>query len=352
VHFVRAQELTPQLEAQDVPAKPDASSFVFQSRAIRVAYSLPDKGSAGRASAQGTRGRLEFGEAHGDENPFYEFLPSRIIIVATVTTDLENFANSFENEAALRGRLAKLFSKLPTIQGTQVTHGPQEYGKDLVFYSQDGLGDWVLNACVVKNDKITGTADGQTGGRNVLVQAEQALDTPHINGAGQEESVAHVYIISPYECSQTTMRSIMGKLKGRSGQITFLCGRLLLEKFAKYWPEFVAFETTVVASYIMRLQRSFDETDPISFLMSQHQVLSAGRKSLAKVYVRQRFRRTLQEFALLIKSPFLGGLPRYVQSRKFPSLPIAFPWRPDCSGIPKRGTHRKYRMPNLPPLNF
>jgi hypothetical protein len=41
------------------------------------------------------------------------------------------------------------------IQGVEVPHGPQEYGKDIVFYSQDAIGDWILNACVVKNAKIT-----------------------------------------------------------------------------------------------------------------------------------------------------------------------------------------------------
>jgi len=221
-----------------------------------------------------------------------------------MTSDLQHFAESFRDEAELRERLAGLFPKMPAIQGLQVTHGTQEYGKDLIFYSQDAIGDWILNACVVKNDKITGSAEGPGSGRNVLVQVEQALDTPHIGTSGQEENVAHVYVISPYECPQTTMRSIRGRLQGRSGQVTFLCGRLLLEKFAKYWPEFVAFETTLIASYIARLQRNFDDTDPIAFLMTQHQVLSAGSKGLAKVYVRQRFRKFLQEFDLLVRPPY------------------------------------------------
>jgi hypothetical protein len=220
-----------------------------------------------------------------------------------VSSDLQRFAESFRTEADLRERLATLFSKMPGIQGVQITHGPQEYGKDIILYSQDAIGDWILNACVVKNDKITGAADGQTSGRNVMVQVEQALDTPHINASGRDESVARVYVISPYECPQTTMRSIQGKLQGTSGQVTFLCGRPLLEKFAKHWPEFIAFETTLVGSYIARLQRTFDDTDPIAFLMTQHQVLSAGSRGLAKVYVRQRFRKSLQEFELLVRAP-------------------------------------------------
>lgn len=219
------------------------------------------------------------------------------------TSELDHFTKSFPSESDLRERLATLFSKMSGIQGIAVTHGTQEYGKDIIFYSKDAMEGWILNACVVKNEKITGAADGNTSGRNVLTQAEQALDTPHINASGEEESVARVFVISPFECPPTTMRAVQGKLRGRSGQVTFLCGRQLLEKFAKHWPEFVAFETTLLGSYLARSQQTVGEADPITFLMAQHQILSAGGKGLSKVYVRQRFRKSLQEFQLVINVP-------------------------------------------------
>ena len=78
-----------------------------------------------------------------------------------MSSDVQRFAESFRNEAELRERLATLFSKFSNIQGVEVPHGPQEYGKDIVFYSQDAIGDWILNACVVKNAKITGAAEGE-----------------------------------------------------------------------------------------------------------------------------------------------------------------------------------------------
>jgi hypothetical protein len=216
-----------------------------------------------------------------------------------VDSELQQFIKSFPNEAQLRETLIKLFTRIPGITGIQHTHGTQEYGKDIIFYARDAIGDLILYACVVKNDKITGAADGQTSGRNVLIQVEQAFDTPHINPSGGEENVGHVYVVSPYECPQTTMRAIKGKLQPRSGQVTFLCGRLLFEKFAKYWGEYLAFETTILGSYLARLQRNFQEADPIAFLMNQHQIISSGSKDLVKVYVRQRFRKILQQFELM-----------------------------------------------------
>jgi hypothetical protein len=221
----------------------------------------------------------------------------------TIDSELEPFIKSFQNEADLREKLAVLFSKMRGIHGVQITHGQQEYGKDLVFYAKDALDDSILYACVVKKDKLSGAADGQGSARNVLNQVEEALDTPHLNPASQEEDVAYVYVISPYDCPQTTLRSIKGKLKSRAGQVKFLCGRLLLEKFAKHWPDYLSFETTLIGSYLARSQRTFDETDPVAFLLSQHQVGSKGSTTLANVYVRQRFKKVLQEAELLASVP-------------------------------------------------
>ncbi len=171
-----------------------------------------------------------------------------------MVTELERFSQAFESEADLRNQLATLLTKMGN-EGVQITHGTQEYGKDIIFYSLDGFGSRVLNACVVKKDKINGSADDNHGARNVFNQVEQALDTAHINGAGQDELVAKVFVISPFDCSQPTLRSIQGKLKTRSNQIDYLCGSRLLEKFAQHWPEFLAFESSFLGSYVASLQK-------------------------------------------------------------------------------------------------
>jgi hypothetical protein len=68
-------------------------------------------------------------------------------------------------------------------------------------FAPDGFQNWELNACVVKNDKLLGSADSDVGARTVFTQAEQALDTPFINARGEGERVAKVFIVSPYDCS-------------------------------------------------------------------------------------------------------------------------------------------------------
>lgn len=224
------------------------------------------------------------------------------------TLDLHKFSEAFKSEDDLRKKLQVLLTRMPRTQGVEITHGTQEYGKDIIFYSPDGFDEWVLNACVVKNEKISGSADDSAGARNIFHQVEQALDTPLVKSTGEEVRVARVYVISPFDCPQTTMRSIQGKLMARSGQVDFLCGYRLLEKFAKYWAEFIAFESTLLGSYVASLQRGFDESDPVNFLMAQHNILAGAGKTLGAVYVRQGFTVALRQVAFLVELPDLTFL--------------------------------------------
>ncbi len=211
-----------------------------------------------------------------------------------------DFSTQFKTEDDLRQALAKLLTKMGK-KGVQITHGAQEYGKDLIFYEPDSFGSDSLIACVVKNGKITGSADSVNSARNVLIQVEQALDTPHINPAGAGEHVSKVFVIGPYPCTQITLRSIQGKLRTRSGQVSFLFGAALLEQFNTYWPDFIAFEAGALNAYVASLQRWFDRADPMSYLAGQNQIFANAAKTLRSVYVRQTFCVELQQLELRLE---------------------------------------------------
>jgi hypothetical protein len=128
-------------------------------------------------------------------------------------SSLKRFAEAFVSEADLRAAFITLLTKMPGVSEPHETHGAHEHGKDIVFLSVGGLGKSCLNACVVKKTKITGSADSNRGARTILIQAEQALDSPYISSAGEDRAVAHVYVVSLWECSQQTRGSIKGKLR-------------------------------------------------------------------------------------------------------------------------------------------
>jgi hypothetical protein len=199
-------------------------------------------------------------------------------------------------------------------------------GKISFFYSKDAVGTTVLNACVVKKDRISGSVSDNDGARNVLFQVEQALDTAHINGHGEGESVSKVFIISPRDCSPVTMNAIKGKLQQRANQAAFLCGGALLEQFALHWSEFLAFESSFLGSYVSSLQHSFEQEDPIRFLGSQQSLFAGVNKSLGSVYVRQNFKLDLYELEILADIPevdvlrepiSLDGLKAFVENLRF-----------------------------------
>jgi NACHT domain-containing protein len=209
-------------------------------------------------------------------------------------TDLERFANVFNSEDVLRNAIETLLTKLPNVSGVQPTHGPQEYGKDIVFYGAGGLSEVRLYACVVKNTRITGAVDSASGARTVFLQAQQSFDTPFVNAKGDDERVEHVYVICPHELSQTTRNSVSGALK--QGQVTFLCGRELLELFEKYWPDFLVFDSDLLPAYLKSLRSALDENAALGNIFFQNSVLGEVSGSLSKVYVRPHFFQDLQEF--------------------------------------------------------
>jgi len=221
------------------------------------------------------------------------------------STRLDLFAREFQNEDKLRRVVADLLRKIGH-EGVRITHGPNEKGKDIVFYCNGPLGEKRLFACVIKNSPITGQAeDVQRGApalvhrilQGVLNQIQQAFNEPLASGKGTDQWVDTVYVISPYECSPTTIDSVKGALQ-RSGQITFVCGQSLLELFADHWREFLWFESTVLLSYLSALRKGLEEDYALATLILRKSYLENSPGSLSELYVQPTFHRELKSYTI------------------------------------------------------
>lgn len=201
----------------------------------------------------------------------------------------------FETEYLLQQAIAGLLSKMPNVSGVQILQGAQEYGKDIVFYVPGGLADKLLCACVVKNTKITGQVSASSGARTVMLQAQQALDTPHVAATGSDEWVQHVYIITPYPIDPSAVSAIQGALKEKRGQVEFIGGPALFDLFRKYWPDFVADEADAISRYIAVAKDTFEQNHPISEVASMYQ-LGTVEKGTAWIHVPQSFERTIATY--------------------------------------------------------
>jgi len=70
-----------------------------------------------------------------------------------------------------------------------------------------------------------------------------------------------VYVMAPYDCSQSTMDSIDERLKKES--VTFFCGAKLVDLFKENYPELLVFNSSLLSSYVAKLKRGLDDDNPL-----------------------------------------------------------------------------------------
>jgi hypothetical protein len=217
---------------------------------------------------------------------------------------VQEFAETFPNEMVLQQALAKLLSKIHGHTGVQILQGSAELGKDIIFYTPGAFGQRDLNACVVKNTKITGNAGTTAGARTVFNQAQQALDTPLLDENGREQKVRRVFIITPHPIPPETVSSIAGALRASDERVQFVSGASLLELFKQHWPGYLAEEFALMQSYADTLAETTASSIELRGLSFQYQ-LGAVDTSIKRVYVQPHLHRFVTSYSL---EPLRKGL--------------------------------------------
>jgi hypothetical protein len=240
-----------------------------------------------------------------------------------MTPELQAFIDYFTDEEELRSAIEGLLCKRDDCQGVRNLHGKDEHGKDLIFYAPAGLGGLRLNACVVKLDKITGSAsDPKSGARNVLIQCNQALDTPVLNTQGHEEWVTHVYVMCPNELSATAMQSVSGQFGGKPSQIEFVCGQDFLQMFKQLWPDFIFFQPDLLSAHLENLGKELEADTNIHRLATVHGLSTLTQKK--NIYVEpllSQVRGQLSRGATLIER---SQLSQPFSNREIETFPTVF----------------------------
>jgi hypothetical protein len=218
------------------------------------------------------------------------------------TSKFEQFSNSFESEAALRLALIALIERMPNTSNIRHLHGPNELGKDIVFDLRGAFDQVDTVACVVKNEKITGSASSNSGARTVYNQAEQALSIPFPDTKGIDQRASQVFVICPFECSVNAIESIQDKLKDGRNRVGFICGPDLLGLFEKFYPEYLLFQSGLFGSYLVGLKQEFENNQPTSSILFRSG-FTATPNSLSSVYVRPAFFQKFDRFTLAVSVP-------------------------------------------------
>jgi hypothetical protein len=211
----------------------------------------------------------------------------------------------FRTEELLRQAIAGLLERMPGMTGVQITHGTQEYGKDIVFRSTGPMGERTTCACVVKNSKLTGSVSKRSSVREVLFQIEQACDTPFLSDAGDEERVSCVYVMTPYPIGQETIRAIAGKLK-TGPKVTFLHGAEVFRLFEKHWPDFLAEEVNARDEEVLSHAAIDLAKDPaLEKVAARYHLATDGPIQLDKTYVEPSFHVDILRFSSAQMEAFL-----------------------------------------------
>jgi hypothetical protein len=222
---------------------------------------------------------------------------------------LELFAESFDDEAALRGAIQDLLNRMPGVSGVQLTHGTQEFGKDLVFESTGALGEKTLCACVVKNAKITGSVDDRRGAMTVMHQVRQCLTKPFLGPTGEEQRVSMVYVMTPYEITQIAMASMQGDLQERAGQVMFFGAGRLLGLFEDHYSDFLLLKSGLLTTYVSTLRQSFEDRGALHHLSMKHGMLGAAKRATSRAFVKPDFYLDMHAFRVAnLPMPYVAKL--------------------------------------------
>ena len=222
---------------------------------------------------------------------------------------LELFAESFEDEAALRGAIQDLLNRMPGLFGVQLTHGTQEFGKDLVFESSGALGEKRLCACVVKNAKISGSVDDRRGAMTVMHQVKQCLTKPFLGPTGEEQRVSMVYVMTPHEITQIAMASMQGELQERVGQVMFFGAERLLALFEEHYADFLLLKSGLLTTYVSTLRQSFEDRGALQHLSMKHGMLGAAKRATSRAFVKPDFYLDVHAFRVAnFPMPFVAKL--------------------------------------------
>ena len=119
--------------------------------------------------------------------------------------------------------------------------GPNELGKDLVMWREEGLRERVNYAVVIKAEKITGQASGlNNSASTVLFQVTQAFNESYPDpSTAEEQTIQHCLVVSSKEISKEAINAIKGTLRKTNLDkiTTFIDGDALWHLIETYLPE-------------------------------------------------------------------------------------------------------------------
>jgi hypothetical protein len=169
-------------------------------------------------------------------------------------------------------------------------HGTLEDGKDIVFSRYDPLDQDIRCCATVKRRQLNGSVSSSRSIRELYFQIDQALTEPYLDPfSGREFILGKVYVVTPFPCSNSCIRSIRAKLRSPENRLAFIDGPKLHSLVRKHLPDLLITLPNPELRYLDALIRSLSEAGS--------QFAEATRRSLLDIYISGRVTRTTREDA-------------------------------------------------------
>jgi NACHT domain-containing protein len=141
-----------------------------------------------------------------------------------------------------------------------VTHGTNEYGRDLVFRERDRLGREIWRGLQVKADSPSGSLRSERGLRAILTQCDAALKIPYVTPAGEKVTLKEQWLVLTKPLKESAKNSAEGRLKGAG--IEVIDGAHLVDLVTQFLPELVRLRTEPIDQYLMTVVEMSESVNP------------------------------------------------------------------------------------------
>lgn len=172
--------------------------------------------------------------------------------------DYKREMQKIQDESRLRDLLYVLLKKMD-FGNVEITHGPNEQGKDLVFSSLNPLEGTDWYAVVVKKGSITGRADISTASvKTVRNQVELCFEQPYFFAKENTRVYMNKVIVAASGAiSDAAERQIIEKLAERAN-VSFWPVNILVNLVEKHIPNYFADIDLFVSEYYNNLNQDFE----------------------------------------------------------------------------------------------
>lgn len=169
------------------------------------------------------------------------------------------------NEALFRKEVIVPLLKKMGYEKVRETHGPDELGKDIVFYEPSKLGGF-HSAVVVKVGNISGAASGEKNLATVLTQIDMAFENPFFDYEDKQNyQINKVIVWTSGNISSSAQKQIQNQT-AKLRNVTFFDGTKTIDLLEEHYPAYFTFGDPVVSDYFYAAREYYSRIEELRSL--------------------------------------------------------------------------------------